>query len=67
MSGIFGVNVNGRFDLNDINSLKKTTSLEELFKQIYDIVKSQLDIIIMEENKDEKYISQWEYVNEFAS
>lgn len=58
MSGIFGVNVNGRFDLNDINSLKKTTSLEELFKQIYDIVKSQLDIIIMEENKDEKYISQ---------
>lgn len=67
MSGIFGVNVNGWFDLNDINSLKKTTSLEELFKQIYDIVKSQLDIIIMEENKDEKYISQWEYVNEFAS
>jgi len=67
MTSIFTVQTQSRIDFTDFKQLKLNISLEDLFKQIFDIVKSQLDNIMKEEGNDDKFINQKEYVNEFAS
>ena len=44
-------------DFTDFKQLKLNISLEDLFKQIFDIVKSQLDNIMKEEGNDDKFIN----------
>ena len=57
MTSIFTVQTQSRIDFTDFKQLKLNIGLEDLFKQIFDIVKSQLDNIMKEEGNDDKFIN----------
>jgi hypothetical protein len=67
MSQIFNINTQNRVEISDYKLLKANLNLEELFKQIFDIAKQQLDTIMKEEGNEDKFINQKEYLNEFSS
>lgn len=56
--------VNNRIDFNNFDLLKNSITLEDLFKQIFDIVKQQLDTIMKEEGNEDKFFIQRKEINE---
>ena len=66
MDDVFSTSGSASFDLENLNRLKKVTSLDELFSSITDIVVQELEKINWDDGEDKPLLHQ-SFMNDFAS